>query len=118
LHYVGIASGLAATRDRCYDFKSIFAKKMSGEKMVFLPKLNNAKITLNQSYDFDFNASVVIFYNATGSPARFENKNILFYSGKRSSLLQRWRCSCKFKSRRLASGYNASAVVGYSLLQM
>jgi hypothetical protein len=32
-------------------------------------------------------------YNATGSLARFENKNILYYFEKRSSLLQRWRCS-------------------------
>jgi hypothetical protein len=36
-------------------------------------------------------------YNATGSLARFENNNILFYFEKRSSLLQRQRCSCKFK---------------------
>jgi hypothetical protein len=33
-----------------------------------------------------YNASVVNFYNATGSLARFENKNILFYFEKRSSL--------------------------------
>jgi hypothetical protein len=32
------------------------------------------------------NASVVNFYNATGSLARFENKNIFFYFEKRSSL--------------------------------
>jgi hypothetical protein len=42
-----------------------------------------------------YNASVVNFYNAAGSLARFKNKNILFYYVKRSSLLQRWRCSCK-----------------------
>jgi hypothetical protein len=36
--------------------------------------------------------------NATGSPAHFENKDILFYFEKRSSLLLRWRFSCKFKS--------------------
>jgi hypothetical protein len=42
-------------------------------------------------------------YNTTGSLARFENKNILFYFEKRSSLLQRWRCGCKFKSRRIGS---------------
>jgi hypothetical protein len=29
------------------------------------------------------NASVVNFYNATGSLARFENKNVLFYIEKR-----------------------------------
>jgi hypothetical protein len=44
-----------------------------------------------------YSASVVNFYNATGSLARFENKNILFSFEKHSSLLQRWRCSCKFK---------------------
>jgi hypothetical protein len=43
-------------------------------------------------------------YNATDSLARFENKIIFFYFEKRSSLLQRWRCSCKFKSRRF-NGY-------------
>jgi hypothetical protein len=32
-----------------------------------------------------YNASVVNFYYATGSLARFENKNILFYFEKRSS---------------------------------
>jgi hypothetical protein len=50
-----------------------------------------------------YNASVVNFYNAMGSLARFENKNILFYFVKRSSLLQRWRCSCKLKNRRSGS---------------
>jgi hypothetical protein len=34
---------------------------------------------------------------------RFESTNILFYFEERSSLLQRWRCSCKFKSRRIGS---------------
>jgi hypothetical protein len=29
-----------------------------------------------------YNASVVNFYNATGSLARFENKNVLFYFEK------------------------------------
>jgi hypothetical protein len=41
-----------------------------------------------------------IIYNTTSSLARFENKNIIFYFEKRSSLLQRW-CCCKFKSRRI-----------------
>jgi hypothetical protein len=50
-----------------------------------------------------YNASVVNFYNATGSLARFENKNIIFYFSKHSSLLQRWRCSWKFKNRRIGS---------------
>jgi hypothetical protein len=48
-----------------------------------------------------YNASVVNFYNATGSLERFENKNILCYFEKRSSLLQSWRCSYKFRSRRI-----------------
>jgi hypothetical protein len=50
-----------------------------------------------------YNASVVNFYNATGSLSRFENKNILLYFEKCSSLLQRWRCRCKFKNRRIGS---------------
>jgi hypothetical protein len=49
-----------------------------------------------------YNSSVVNFYSATGSLARFENKKILFYSEKLSSLLQRWRCICKFKVVGLA----------------
>jgi hypothetical protein len=32
-----------------------------------------------------------------------KSKNILFYFEKRSSPLQRWRCSCKFRSRWLQS---------------
>jgi hypothetical protein len=47
-------------------------------------------------------ASVANFYD-TGSLARFENKNISLYSEKRSSQLQRWRCSCKFECRRIGS---------------
>jgi hypothetical protein len=53
-----------------------------------------------QSYDFDLQRQHFKFYNATGSLARFENKNIIFFFEKRSSLLQCWHCSCKFKSRR------------------
>jgi hypothetical protein len=33
-----------------------------------------------------YSASAVIFYNTTGSLARFENKNILFYFEKRCRL--------------------------------
>jgi hypothetical protein len=47
-----------------------------------------------------YNASVVIFFNATGSLACFE-KNVLVHFVKRSSLLQR----CKFKSRRIGSSF-------------
>jgi hypothetical protein len=43
----------------------------------------------------------IVIYNATGSLARFESKNILFYFVKRSSLLQ--RCSCKFKNRKIGA---------------
>jgi hypothetical protein len=36
--------------------------------------------------------------------ARFYNKIIfLWCKKKRSGLLQRWRCSCKFKTRRIGS---------------
>jgi hypothetical protein len=52
-----------------------------------------------------------IFYNATRSLARFENNNIIFYFEKRSSLLQRWRCSCKFKNRRIGS---SPSIVSYN----
>jgi hypothetical protein len=49
-----------------------------------------------------------VSYNAGGintasSRMRFEIKNILVYFEKRSSLLQRWRYSCKLKSRRIGS---------------
>jgi hypothetical protein len=50
-----------------------------------------------------YNARVVIFFNATGSLARFENNFLKFYFEKRSSLLQRWFCIWKFKSRRTGS---------------
>jgi hypothetical protein len=50
-----------------------------------------------------YNASIVNFYNGTGSLAHFKNKNILFYFEKCSRLLQRWRCSCKLKNRRIGS---------------
>jgi hypothetical protein len=52
-----------------------------------------------------YNASAVNFYNATGSIARFENKNILFYFENRCRLLQRWSCRCKLKNRRIGSRY-------------
>jgi hypothetical protein len=56
-----------------------------------------------------YNASVVNFYNATGSLVRFINKRIfVLHIQKRTSLLQRWRYSCKFKKSvvRLAPGYS------------
>jgi hypothetical protein len=69
--------------------------------------LQNAVCCSNLKYIFfypganptiaSYNASVVNFYYATGSLARFENKNILFYFEKR------WSCSCKFKNRRIGS---------------
>jgi hypothetical protein len=65
-----------------------------------------------------YNASVVNFYNAMGSLARFENKNILFCFEKRSSLLQRWRCSCKFKNRRIGSWLKPLVVTSLSSNQL
>jgi hypothetical protein len=50
-----------------------------------------------------YSASVVNFYNATDSLACFENKKIFLYFEKRSSMPQRLRCSCEFKSRRIGS---------------
>jgi hypothetical protein len=75
------------------------------QKNVFMTPGANPTIVI-------YNASVVNFYNATGSLARFENKNILFYFVKRSSLLQRWRCSSKLKNRRIGSRSQVSVVVG------
>jgi hypothetical protein len=50
-----------------------------------------------------YNAGGVKSYNATSSLVRFETKQFSSNLKKRSSLLQRWRCSCKFKSRRVGS---------------
>jgi hypothetical protein len=48
-----------------------------------------------------YNAGVVKIYKAASSLVRL--KNISFYFEKRSIPLQRWRCSCKFKCRRIGS---------------
>jgi hypothetical protein len=40
---------------------------------------NRTVTSYNASAVNFYNASVVNFYNATGSLARFENKNIIFY---------------------------------------
>jgi hypothetical protein len=54
-----------------------------------------------------YNASVVKIYNAMDSPVRIENKNISFNLKKRSSLLQRWRCTvCKSRRRRIGSWFS------------
>jgi hypothetical protein len=44
--------------------------------------------------------------NAKSSLVRFEMKNIFSCFEKGSSPLQRWRCSCKFPSRRIGSSIN------------
>jgi hypothetical protein len=48
-------------------------------------------------------SNAVKIYNATSSLARFESKNNFFYFVSRTNLLQRWRCRCKFASRRIGS---------------
>jgi hypothetical protein len=59
-----------------------------------------AKIAENCDHNIDpwsqSNDHKLKIYNATSSLARFEIKDIFFYFEKRASLLQRWRCSCKF----------------------
>jgi hypothetical protein len=50
-----------------------------------------------------YNAGAVIIYTAVSSLVRFKNRNIFFYFKKHSTLLQRWRCSCKFRRRRIGS---------------
>jgi hypothetical protein len=57
-----------------------------------------------------YNASAVKIYNATSSHVRFENKSIVFLNVKSFILLQRWRYSCKFKSRRIGSWQNKNAM--------
>jgi hypothetical protein len=42
-------------------------------------------------------------YNATSSLVRFKDKKITLK--KRSSLMKRWRCSYKFRSRRIGSRF-------------
>jgi hypothetical protein len=68
-------------------------------------KIYNASIVkiYNASIVKIYNASIVKIYNATSSLVRFKNKTSFFYFKKRSSLLQLWRCSCKFKIRRIGS---------------
>jgi hypothetical protein len=57
------------------------------------------------------NASVVNSYNTTSSLARSEIKSIFLFFEKRSSLLQRWRRSCKFGSRGIGSSIRRSSWV-------
>jgi hypothetical protein len=51
----------------------------------------------------NYNAIVVKIYNATSSLVLFENKIIFFYFEKSALAyyVQRGRCSCKFRSRRI-----------------
>jgi hypothetical protein len=44
-----------------------------------------------------------VSYNATCILVRFENKNVFATLKKSSSLLRRWGCSRKFRSRRIGS---------------
>jgi hypothetical protein len=56
-----------------------------------------------------YNAGAVKLYNATSSVVHFENKHI-FTKEKRSTLLQRWRWSCKSRSR---TGFAPDTVMYY-----
>jgi hypothetical protein len=54
-----------------------------------------------------YNASAEKIYSPTSSLVRFENK--IFSSALKNALayyIQRWRCSCKFRSRRTGSRMN------------
>jgi hypothetical protein len=60
-----------------------------------------------QSYDRELQRQRCKFLQRyTGSLVCFENKKhfLLNLKKKLSSLLQRWRCSCKLKNRRIDSG--------------
>jgi hypothetical protein len=50
-----------------------------------------------------YSASVKNFYNSASTLERFDNKSMFFCAVKHSSLPQRWRCSCKFRSGRIGS---------------
>jgi hypothetical protein len=65
-----------------------------------------------------YNASVAVkIYNATNSIARFFlKKNYFSPKHKRSCLLQRWRCSCKFKSRRIGPKMASWVVQGCQMV--
>jgi hypothetical protein len=70
---------------------------IDNEIVSFCPGANPTIVSYNASAVKVYNASAVKVYNATSSLVRFKVKNIFFYSEKRSSLLQRWRCICKFQ---------------------
>jgi hypothetical protein len=67
-----------------------------------------------QSYDFDLQRQRGKFLQRHGQPSAFWKLIFLFYFEIRSSLLQRWRCSCKFKSRRIDSW--KTGVLNFELL--
>jgi hypothetical protein len=50
-----------------------------------------------------YNASAVKIYNATRSLMCLDNKNVFFVFEKSSNFIQRWCCSCKFRSRGIGS---------------
>jgi hypothetical protein len=64
-----------------------------------------------------YNDSVVKIYSATNSTARF--CNIFFwYKNALAYYVQRWRCSCKFSSRRcLTTGYYGAVSMRQLLFQ-
>jgi hypothetical protein len=63
-------------------------------------EVNTQKLTSESNPTIvNYNANVVKVYTATCSLACFENKFFFLYFEKRSSLLQRWHCSCEFSSR-------------------
>jgi hypothetical protein len=65
-----------------------------------------------------YNASAVKVYNATGSLVRFENKKVFSSTLKNAlALLQRWRCSCEFKSRRIGLRHDMLISVIKNLLR-
>jgi hypothetical protein len=79
-------------------------KKKEGKKGTRLsPKLPGANPTTPDPNHkiANYNASDEIFYNATG--CAFHKQKYFILLEKRFSLLQRGRCRCKFKCRRIGS---------------
>jgi hypothetical protein len=64
---------------------------------LLVPKFDALRPGANPTTS-SYNASVVKIYNATSSLVRFQNQNYFLVLWKRSTLLQRWRCSCKFRN--------------------
>jgi hypothetical protein len=104
--------------DKIAQFGPKLPKNEAFTKYGFLPKaIIDPKLVIFKARAYHFaqsgpnpptsiyNAGVVNFYSATGSLARFEDKNILCYFEEHSSLLQRSVVAVNSKVAELAPGH-------------